>query len=300
MARRQDFYFDLLNGISDGLYFVDRERRITFWNRAAERLTGYEAREVVNRNCADNILSHVDAEGNSLCEGMCPLARTLKDGEPREAEVFLHHRKGHRVPVAVRISPLRNSAGKITGAVEVFNDNSRRLAETDELEQLKKLALVDPVTEIRNRRFLETSLQAVINEIRRQSWPMGLLFVDIDRFKQVNDTYGHEEGDEVLRAVAQTLARAVRGYDLVGRWGGEEFVLVIRNVTVKNLARLAEKLRALVANSSLDVAGTKVAVTVSIGATSIVAEDTVADAVGRAESLMYVAKASGRNRVASG
>jgi diguanylate cyclase (GGDEF)-like protein/PAS domain S-box-containing protein len=300
VATRQDFYFDLLNGISDGLYFVDRDRRITFWNRAAERLTGYEAREVVGRSCGDNILAHVDAEGRSLCEGMCPLARTLKDGEPREAEVFLHHRKGHRVPVAVRISPLRSPAGKITGAVEVFNDNSRRLAESDELEHLKKLALVDPVTEIRNRRFLEMSLQAVINEIRRQSWPMGFLFVDVDRFKQVNDTYGHEAGDAVLRAVAQTLAQAVRGYDLVGRWGGEEFVLVIRNVTVKNLARLAEKLRVLVANSSVDCAGKKVAVTVSIGATAIVADDTVAGVVGRAEALMYVGKASGRDRVTSG
>ena len=299
MATRQDFYFDLLNGISDGLYFVDRERRITFWNRAAERLTGYEAREVVGRKCTDNILAHVDADGLSLCEGMCPLARTLKDGEPREAEVFLHHRKGHRVPVAVRISPLRNSAGKVTGAVEVFNDNSRRVAETDELEQLKKLALVDPVTEIRNRSFLEMSLQAVINEIRRQSWPMGLLFVDIDRFKQVNDAHGHEAGDAVLRAVAQTLARGVRGYDLAGRWGGEEFVMVIRNVTGKNLARLAEKLRALVAHSSVDVAGTKVAVTVSIGATAIAAEDTVAGAVGRAEALMYASKAGGRDRVTS-
>ena len=300
MATRQDFYFDILNGISDGLYFVDLNRRITFWNRAAERLTGYEAREVVGRNCADNILSHVDSEGSNLCEGLCPLARTLQDGEPREAEVFLHHRQGHRVPVAVRISPLRDAAGQVSGAVEVFNDNSRRLAEIDELEQVKKLALVDPVTEVRNRRFLETALQAVINEVRRHSWPMGLLFVDIDNFKQVNDAHGHEAGDAVLKVVARTLAQGVRGYDIAGRWGGEEFVLVVRNITGKNLARLAEKLRALVAKSSVKVAGTDVSVTVSIGATAFAAEDTVRRAVGRAEALMYQSKVAGRDRVTSG
>jgi diguanylate cyclase (GGDEF)-like protein/PAS domain S-box-containing protein len=300
MATRQDFYFDLLNGISDGLYFVDRERHITFWNRAAERLTGYEAREVVGRTCTDNILSCQDGAGQALCEEICSLARTIQDGEPREVEVFLHHRQGHRVPVAVRISPLRNAAGEITGAVEVFNDNSRRMAETDELEQLKKLAVIDAMTGVWNRRFLETSLQAIRNEINRYNWPMGLLFVDIDRFKQLNETHGHEAGDAVLRAVAQTLARAVRGYDIVGRWGGEEFVLVVRNVTGKNLARLAEKLRILIAKNPVKAGGTKVPVTVSIGATAFTAADTVAGAVGRAEALMYVGKASGRDRVTSG
>ncbi len=300
MASRDDFYFSVLNSLFDGLYFVDRERRITFWNRTAERLTGYEAREVVGRRCADNILVHVDGEGRNLCEGLCPVARTLQDGASREADVFLHHRKGHRIPVAVRIAPLMGSDGQIEGAVEVFNDNSRRLEEVEELDRIKGLALVDPVTEVRNRRFTEISVQTVLKEVNRYNWPMGLLFVDIDRFKRINDSYGHEAGDRILKAVAQTLVQSVRAFDIVGRWGGEEFVVIIRNITEKNLAKLAEKLRALAGKSFVTLAASQVGVTVSIGATTLTAEDTVESAVGRADTLMYRSKAGGRNRVTLG
>jgi diguanylate cyclase (GGDEF)-like protein len=228
------------------------------------------------------------------------LARTLEDGEAREADVFLHHRKGHRLPVAVRIAPLRGADGQITGAVEVFNDNSRRLAETQELDRLKKLALVDPVTEVRNRHFMDMSLQTILKEVNRYNWPMGLLFVDIDRFKRINDSYGHEAGDQILKAVAQTLVQSVRAFDIVGRWGGEEFVLIIRNITEKNLSRLAEKLRVLVGKSFVTLAASQVGVTVSIGATALTTEDTVESAIGRADALMCRSKSGGRNRVTLG
>jgi diguanylate cyclase (GGDEF)-like protein/PAS domain S-box-containing protein len=300
MPSRDDFYYEILNNMFDGVYFVDRERRITFWNRTAERLTGYEAREVVGRRCADNILVHVDGEGRNLCEGLCPVARTLEDGEAREADLFLHHRQGHRLPVAVRIAPVRSPGGRITGAVEIFNDNSRRLAEMQELDRLKQLALVDPMTGIRNRRFMEGALQTILKEVGRYSWPMGLLFVDIDRFKRINDTYGHESGDQILKAVAQTLVRSVRAFDIVGRWGAEEFVLVIRNITGKNLGKLAEKLRVLIGKSFVTLAASEVGVTVSIGATVINPEDTVEIAIGRADALMDRSKRAGRNRVTLG
>jgi diguanylate cyclase (GGDEF)-like protein/PAS domain S-box-containing protein len=300
MPFREAFYFEILNNLFDGLYFVDRERRITFWNRTAESLTGYEAREVVGRRCADNILVHVDSEGHNLCEGLCPVARTLEDGEAREADVFLHHRKGHRVPVAIRVTPIRGADGQITGAVELFNDNSRRLAEGQELEHLKRLALVDPVTELRNRHFLEFSLQAILKEVARYNWPMGLLFVDIDRFKRINDAYGHEAGDQILKAVAQTLAQSVRAFDVVGRWGGEEFVMIVRNITDKNLGRLADKIRTLVAKSFVTLAVAQVGVTVSVGATTLTPDDSVESAIARVDRLMYRSKAAGRNRVTLG
>jgi diguanylate cyclase (GGDEF)-like protein/PAS domain S-box-containing protein len=300
MASRDALYYDILNNLFDGLYFVDRERRITFWNRTAERLTGYKAGEVVGRRCADNILVHVDGEGRNLCEGLCPLARTLEDGEAREADVFLHHRDGHRLPVAIRIAPIRDPHGRITGAVEVFNDNSRRLAEAQELDRLKSLALVDPVTELRNRHFMEMSLSTVLKEVGRYLWPMGLLYVDIDRFKRINDSYGHEAGDKVLKAVAQTLVRSVRAFDVVGRWGGDEFILIIRNITEKNLGQLAEKLRLLIGKIFVTMAASEIGVTVSIGATPLTPDDTLDSAVGRADELLYRSKSDGRNRVTVG
>ena len=115
----------LLGAMTEAVYAVDRDRRITYWNAAAEQLTGYSAAEVVGRRCQDNLLNHVDEAGNQLCKDGCPLQATVEDGQTREALVFLQHRAGHRLPVAVRAAPLRSAGETIIGAVEVFHDDSR-------------------------------------------------------------------------------------------------------------------------------------------------------------------------------
>ncbi len=222
-----EFFKKLLDEFHDGVYFVDRERRITYWNRGAERITGYAASEVVGKRCMDNILIHVDAEGVSLCNGHCPLVFTLSDGAPRYAEVFLHHKEGFRVPVSVRVTPIRDGQGAVTGAVEVFSDNVPQAALLERITQFERLAYIDPLTEVANRRYTEIVLSARHEELRRYDWPFGILFVDIDLFKAVNDRYGHAKGDDVLRMVAKTLVNSVRSFDVVGRWGGEEFLLVL-------------------------------------------------------------------------
>src|SRR5512136_2856200 len=114
----EDLYRTIVENMHDGLYFVDRKRRITYWNKAAERITGYSAAEVVGVGCADNFLVHVDSAGRQLCTGSCPLVASMQDGCFHEAEVFLHHKQGHRLPVWVRTSPIRGPGGGFTGAVE--------------------------------------------------------------------------------------------------------------------------------------------------------------------------------------
>jgi len=97
------FYRTLLGNLYDGVYFVNRDCRITYWNSGAESIAGYSRSEVVGSRCSDNVLMHVDEDGQCLCQGlMCPLEETMSDGKSRTAEVFLHHRNGHRVPVRVR------------------------------------------------------------------------------------------------------------------------------------------------------------------------------------------------------
>ena len=92
----------LLDSLFDGVYFVDLDRRITYWNAGAERISGYLRSEVVGSCCADNLLRHIDTEGHKLCQDGCPLAATMRDGKTRESSVYLHHKFGHRVPVLVR------------------------------------------------------------------------------------------------------------------------------------------------------------------------------------------------------
>lgn len=117
-------YKRILDSLHDGLYFVDPQRRITYWNKGAERITGFLAKEVVGKCCRDNILTHVDGDGRPLCLIGCPLSGTFEDGQDREAEVYLHHKDGHRIPVLVRISSLHADDGSLVGGIELFTDIS--------------------------------------------------------------------------------------------------------------------------------------------------------------------------------
>ena len=126
MKFKDKSYEKIIENLYDGLYFVDRNRLITYWNKAAERISGYTAKEVVGKSCHDNILTHVDGDGNNLCLDLCPLAQTIADQEVREVEIYMHHKDGHRVPVSVRTSTLTDDEGNVIGGIELFTDISSR------------------------------------------------------------------------------------------------------------------------------------------------------------------------------
>ncbi len=194
----------MLDGLSDGVYFTDRDRRITHWNKGAERLTGFRSEDVVGRYCRDRILVHVDENGRQLCNSGCPLSATLSDGVEREAEAYLRHKDGHRLPVLVRVSAVRDggSDGAINGAVEVFSDLSPKAAERQRIHDLEDQALYDELTGLPNRRYLERAVREHLSGLGG-GVTFGILFADIDDFKRVNDVHGHEAGDEVLRVVGE-------------------------------------------------------------------------------------------------
>lgn len=292
-----DFYKMVLDSMTDGVYFVDLDRRITYWNRGAEQITGYSAEQATGHRCSDNLLVHVDEDGRQLCLCGCPLQATLLDGQDRRSEVFVRHRDGHRVPVLVRAGPIRDSAGEIVGAVEVFSDNSAAVADRERAESMQRLALLDALTEIGNRRYVEVRVRAKLEQARRYGWPLALALVDVDHFKQVNDVHGHDVGDRVLRTVAKTLEGSARTFDVVGRWGGEEFVVAMTNVTEGDALRITERLRVLVASSGVRLDRGDVRVTVSVGLTCVREGDTFEDLLRRADQLMYESKCGGRNRV---
>lgn len=291
-------YKEIIDNLYDGVYFVDRDRVITYWNKGAERITGYRSEDVVGRSCRDGILNHETAGGEALCTGDCPLAACMADGDVREADVFLHHAEGHRLPVLVRCAPLRDDDGTIRGAVETFSSELGVRAARQELSELRRSVRTDELTGIGNRGHLEGRLRALIAEYEQRPGEAAVVMVDIDRFKAVNDAHGHAVGDRVLRMVATTLRGNLRSGDAVGRWGGEEFVAILDGVhTTDDLRRVCDKLRTLVACSRLDVEDGSVAVTLSMGATLVRGDDTPASVVARADELMYASKRAGRNLV---
>ena len=291
---------DVLENLHDGLYCTDTHRVITFWNHAAERITGYPAAEVLGRSCAANILVHVDTDGRSLCRGLCPLAMTMADCVGREAEVFLRHRDGHRVPVLVRTGPLKDRAGQVVGGVELFTDLSNILANNSRVRELEQLALLDTLTQLANRAYLQREIEARFEEMRRYGIPFGLLFMDIDFFKRFNDTYGHDVGDDVLKLVANTFVANSRAFDVYGRWGGEEFVGVIRSIDAEDLAALGNRMRVLINQSFLMHDEARLGVSISLGATAAHPDDTAESLIKRADQLLYRSKKEGRNRLTLG
>ncbi len=287
----------VIDNLYDGVYYVDRERRIRYWNDGAVRLTGFTAEAVVGRFCYSNLLNHVDAAGTSLCRGRCPLAATMDDGQPREAEVFLRHREGHRVPVRVRASPVRDREGRVIGAVEIFDDSTEMSAARQEISELRDLAMHDALTGLPNRRYFEMSVAARIAALAGYGRRFGLLIADIDRFKLVNDQHGHTAGDAALRTVARTLLESSRAVDDIARFGGEEFVLTISDVNGAALGAIAERFRAQVERSRVQVGEVDLRITISLGGTIAAVGDTAEAIVGRADAALYAAKEAGRNRV---
>ena len=292
-----DFYKNILDNIGDGVYFVDKARRITYWNQGAERITGYAGSQVIGQSCADGILVHVDENGTKLCGRGCPLAATIVDGEAREAHVYLHHSRGHREPVLIRAMPMHDSKNQIIGAVETFSDNSSLMSALKRVKESSAAVIQNPLTGVGNRRHLELRIESCLAECHKLRTSAGVLFADVDHFKQVNDTYGRAIGDEALKMVATTLKHGLRSWDSLGRWGGKEFLALVLEVDRSQLATTAEKLRMLVANSHLDVDGAQVKVTVSVGATLTRPGDTPESLLGRANALLCQSKTEGRNRV---
>ena len=293
-------FWQIIDNLNDGIYIVDRQRRIIYWNDAAEYISGYKADELVGNSCADNILCHVDECGTHLCIGFCPLAATIAEGTAHKADVFLHHKDGTRIPVSVRVNPLFDDAGNVIGAVEIFTDIRNKLANEIRLKDLEQLAMLDRLTNLANRHYLERELEASFEAKRRYSSLFGILFMDIDNFKKVNDVYGHEVGDRVLQFVAGTINANSRPFDLYGRWGGEEFIGIVRSVTEDDLRHLAERLRSLVGESYVLLENGPLRVTISVGATIVTEADSAPTLVRRADELMYRSKSSGKNCVTVG
>lgn len=295
--KSQDFYRTLLDQIADGVYMVDTRRRILYWNRSAERISGYSFEKVIGSYCVNNLLRHVNEAGVQLCTDGCPLQATMQDGVSRQADVFLHHRDGHRVPVHVYTMAIYDQEGRIQGAVETFRDNSAHVLALKRIQELENVAFLDSLTGLVNRRYMDGIFESRFASLKRHHTPFGVIFGDVDHFKQFNDTHGHEAGDKVLQTVSQTLAHNCRPYDTVGRWGGEEFLVITAHADGEELRQLAERLRILIRQSHVQVQEAELFVTVSFGATLARRDDTAETLLHRADALLYQSKAQGRDRV---
>jgi diguanylate cyclase (GGDEF)-like protein/PAS domain S-box-containing protein len=296
-----DFYKTLFDNLYDGVYFVDSERKIRYWNRGAERIAGYSAGEMEGRSCFSSLLDHIDSRGCHLCLAhQCPLMHALKSGGTSCERVSLRHKDGRRIAVDIHVMPIHDGDGQVIGAVEVFRDATPVVALEAALAKLRDLAMKDPLTGLANRRHLDEMLDLRLSLFRSTGLPFSVLMVDLDHFKRINDTHGHAEGDRVLIRFGAIARAACRTDDIVGRFGGEEFLILLPEVGLDRARTVAERLRRSVA-SQMDAtapAGSgPVGLTISVGVTQAVQGETAEELLARADAAMYRAKAAGRDRV---
>ena len=288
----------ILDNIYGGVYYVDKNRKIKYWNKEAEEITGFSKEEVIEKHCYDNILKHIDDNGKKLCENGCPLHAAINDGKKREANVYLHHKEGQRVPVIIRIVPLKNEKNEIIGAVELFFENKQVKSLEDKINDLRKENYKDELTDINNRKFLEEVLDEIISRDDIKKDNIAFCFLDIDDFKHINDTYGHLVGDKILSMVAKTLKNNVRHADKAFRWGGDEFALILFDIkNDEKLKKLLKRLQSLINGSFITHKQNELSVTMSFGVAKLKKEDTLKLITKRADKNMYESKKMGKDAI---
>lgn len=292
----EKLFVPVTDSMSDGMYIVDRHRSIRFWNKSAEMITGYKAEEVVGRFCHDNLLMHITRDGVNRCQAGCPLQATVCDGKHRQLEVLLRHKDGGRIPVLVNTFPVRDGDETI-GAMEFFSPMSPKVYDDKLFSSLSEAAMYDGLTSLPNRQYLSVSISSRLLDLVRFRRGFCVAFGDIDHFSQVNNTYGHSAGDQVLIATADNVRAILRSDDLWGRWGGEEFVGIFPAKNCAEAALIGEKIRQAVENVHVEHEGRRIPVSISVGVTMAKPEDDPERVVARADLLMYESKNAGRNRV---
>jgi len=298
LLKNEKLYLEIINNIQDGVYFVDRNRNIMFWNKGAENITGYEAKEMIGKNCDTSNLNHIDDAGHSLCQTSCPLLASIIDGEKRESMVFVRHKNGHRKPIRVYTYPMKHN-GEIIGGIEIFSIKSPTVYDDCLIDKLSNIALNDQLTDLPNRRKIESFLNYSLGEAKRFNKLFCVVFMDIDNFRVFNNTYGHEIGDLVLKNVSLSIKHSLRKNDLFGRWGGEEFLGVFEIQDINEGLIVGEKIRTLVESTQIINKDSFLSVTASIGVSIFKEDDNIESIVNRADELMFTSKQQGKNRVTS-
>lgn len=270
-----DVLQEILDGVSDGVYFVDRDRRIYLWNRGAEEISGFRPKEVVGRCCPDNILQHVDDLGKHLCVGDCPLTSAMTTGKYQEAEVYLHHRKGFRKPVLVKVKPVYDADKNLVGAVETFCDSTRAHSAEAEIERLKSYSLFDPTAGVGNKQFIESRIQSALSPEGTRRVPLAVLHIRLKGLEEIRDRHGAEIGNEAIQLIGQTLTGALRAGDTLGRVSEYEFVALLLNAKGKDAEAVGSRFINLIRESSLRFAKFDLRVGLSVGGTCVRPSDTV-------------------------
>jgi diguanylate cyclase (GGDEF)-like protein/PAS domain S-box-containing protein len=279
-----------LDAIGDAIVTTDAAGTVTYLNRAAERMTSWPAADAIGRPI-DAVLHLIDPDTRLDLPSPLRLAMAGDKTVALPLHCLLIGRDGQETPVEDSTAPVHDADGAVSGAVIVFRHVGATLAHA---RAMAHAALHDPLTGLPNRLLVLDRLVTALAIARRRRGPLAVGFLDIDNFKRVNDRAGHAAGDRLLREVATRLRASLRVSDTVGRYGGDEFVIVLPELAARaNVTAIAATMQAATAGI-YTVDDRDVHITVSLGmALSPRGDDDAAAIIARADQAMYDAKARG-------
>ncbi len=293
--REKEQLNNILHSIGEGVYGVDAQGMIVFINPAALKLLGYEQeRELLGRS-AHELFHYADQSGNRVDPDHCFLQQAYLLGDELLQWVTVFWSAGGvAVPVECGVRP-RIIDGQPVGAVVAFRDIAERLLFEEELKwQINH----DHLTKLLNRQYLERALEQEVYRLKRTKETSAVLFIDLDRFKQVNDLAGHAAGDQLLIQVSSRLQEQVRQSDLIARVAGDEFVVVLYNVNLEQASRLAEKMRLILDETVFNFGAHTFDITGSVGMTMIDGRvASIERVLANADAACHIAKQQGRNMI---
>ncbi|HUY36669.1 MAG TPA: diguanylate cyclase [Pirellulales bacterium] len=290
------FQHKLLANMFDAVVFIDSSLRILQWNRGAERLTGITEASVHHRRWLPSLLELRDEHGETVRDEDCPLSYAIRTGVQWLRRLSIRGRAGRQVAVDAHAVPVIGGDGITRGLALLLHDASSEISLEARCENLNDKATKDSLTQLANRAEFDRAHAQFVAAHAESKLPCSLIICDIDRFKNVNDTYGHQTGDEVILSVARMLKGACRPGDLAARYGGEEFVLLFADSNNAAAVRRAEELRLAFSKIPHPALGGKF-VTISFGVTEIQPGDTPETMLRRADRALMNAKEMGRDRV---
>ncbi|MDB5776016.1 MAG: sensor diguanylate cyclase [Herbaspirillum sp.] len=285
----------ILQNASDAFIAIDENSLIIEWNRQAELLFGWRRDEAIGQLMHNLIVPEASRENH--LQGMCRFLESRKGALiNKRIELNALRRDGSELPVELVIGYVERRAGPMF--IAFLHDITERQSLRSSLESL---AFIDMLTGLLNRRAFAQKLPEAMADAVRRDEMIALLFLDIDGFKEINDTYGHEAGDEMLCMLAARVRHEVRNIDTVARLAGDEFTIILENLSCKSeAADVAEKIL-LALRQPFGLTAATVSVSVSIGVATFEGGDTTTPdgLMSRADAAMYVAKRAGKNRVHS-
>ena len=293
-------YLYLLESLYDGFAVFDSQLQPQLWNGGAERMLLLSASDLLRRPLTGQQLQYFDSQNQPLAFDLLPAVQALSTGRVSTSQQKMQTTSGQWLSVEIQTVPLVDDQGIIQGVAEIYRDLSRTSRRPQEYHALRQAATRDALTGVRNRGELETQLTMLVAEAAKNQFaePFSVIFADVDHFKSVNDTFGHGVGDLVLIEVARLLQNETYSGEIVGRYGGEEFVILCPATDIKQAVKRADRIRLAIPQLKIEGLGTR-RITSSFGVTQAGPGDSVESVLRRADESLYRAKHEGRNKVCS-